>query len=68
MKTKSRKDKMLLAFKVIATLFFVGTLFYSLSFRMQGNDSVADLILTRLFIGYGVPIVFIQIYKVSQSE
>jgi hypothetical protein len=68
MKTKSRKDKMLLAFRIIATLFFVGILFYSLSFRMQGNDAAADLILTRLFVGYCVPILVIQFYKISQSK
>lgn len=53
MKRKTKINKWVLAFRILATLVFVGTASYSLSFRMSGNDSMADLVLHWLFGVYG---------------
>lgn len=53
MKRKRKINKWLLAYRIAAGLIFLGTVFYSLSFRMNNNDQVADLILTWLFMVYG---------------
>ena len=52
MKRKTKINKWVLAFRILAALVFVGTVSYSLSFRLNGNDAVADLILTWLFMVY----------------
>lgn len=49
MKRKTKINKWVLAFRILATLVFVGTVSYSLSFRVNGNDAMADFILSWLF-------------------
>ena len=53
MKRKTKINKWVLAFRFLATLVFVGTALYSLSSRMSGNHSMADLVLHWLFGVYG---------------